>query len=458
MGRHRWTAPGVTLLVAVSGGSDSVALLALLCDLRSQLGIKLHVVHVNHGLRPDADKDADWVQDLATSLNVPVTIESVDVRALARMEKRSLEDAGRTARYHVFERLAKYLGARFIATAHTRDDHVETVLMRLLQNARWEALTGIPLARPLGAAMVIRPVRELTRAELIADLRARRLGWREDPTNLDRRILRNRIRRDVLPALVNQDPHLTGILAITGEVIGDSKVFLWSLSQRTLVQMARQNGTRLALPLDEFRRYPREVQRCLVTMSFEAVTGMDQPLSYVVQEDVIRLGTGSLPGRELNLPTCLVRRGYDALEFLPPQQAARPARYTLPIPGRVIAEAFGVILTAERMIRSDAEKAGVRSDCEYFDGREIGSPLEIRPWQPGDWLIPAGLRGKKKLQDLFVDAKVPRWDRGRIPLVVDPQGRIVWVIGHRVGEPTRVTAATTEIVRICVSPIPMARA
>jgi tRNA(Ile)-lysidine synthase len=370
------------------------------------------------------------------------------------MEKRSLEDAGRTARYRVFERLAKHLGARCVATAHTRDDHIETVLMRLLQNARWEALTGIPLARPLGTVMVIRPVRGLTRTELIADLRARGLGWREDPTNLDRRILRNRLRLDVLPALVDQDPQLAGILASSGEVIGDSKGFLWALSQRTLAQMARQNGTRLALPLDEFRRYPREVQRCLVTMSVEAVTGMHQPLSHVLQEDVIRLGIGTLPGRELNLQSCLVRRGYDALEFLLPQQAARPVRYTLPIPGRVTAEVFGVILTAERMIRSDTEKAGVRSGCEYFDAREIGSPLEIRPWQPGDWLIPAGLSGKKKLQDLFVDAKVPRWDRGRIPLVVDAQGRIVWVIGHRVGEPTRVTAATEEIVRICVSPIP----
>lgn len=455
---HEWTAPGETLVVAVSGGSDSVALLVLLCELRTELKINLHAVHVDHGLRLDAAEDAAWVRELGRSLHVPVTVESTDVQALARNERRSLEEAGRTARYRVFEQLANHLGARWIATAHTRDDHIETVLMRLLQNARWEALGGIPAARPLGAATVIRPVRELTRSELVAELAARRLAWREDPTNQDRRIARNRIRLDVLPGLATEDPRLADILAVSGNLVGASRVALSAVSARVWVQTARREGQAFVLPLHEFRRHPPEVQRCLVTMAVEAVRGMVSPLTYVDQEDVVRLGTGSTPGRELTLQSCLVRRGYDVLEFLPPQPAVRMARYTLPVPGHVSAETFGVTLTAERVPHPAGmqQAAGAHSVC--VDARKVGRSLEIRPWRPGDWLVPAGSSGKKKLQDLFVDAKVPRWDRGRVPVVVDAQGRIVWVVGYRIAEGVRVNGATREVVRIRVSPLARARA
>ncbi len=451
--RHQLLTAGETVLVAVSGGADSVALLALLGDLRAELGVSLHVVHLNHRLRPDADDDAVFVRDLAATFDLPATVESVDVRALAITEKRSLEDAGRTARYAFFERIASSLGARRVATAHTQDDQAETVLMRLLQGAPWEALAGIPPVRPLGRAKVIRPLYELTRADLLGYLRARGLLWREDPTNRDRRIVRNRIRLELLPALERQHPQTRRILGLVGETVRASEEFLQDVSRMAWGRITRRHGTALALPLQEFQHYPGAVQRRLVELAIEAVAGTNRSLPRVIEERVVRLGTAGRPGREVDVGVCLVRCGYETLEFLPHPPASPNVHYSLSVPGTVTAEAFGVVVATEVVLRPSSDGPSATSLEVELDAEAVGTPLQVRSWRPGDRFEPRGLGGKKKLQDVFVDAKVPRWDRPRVPLLVDGRGQIVWVVGHRIAETARVTSATTRVVRIRITPM-----
>lgn len=456
--RHQLLAAGDTVLVAVSGGGDSVALLALLCALRAELGISLHVVHLNHRLRSEADDDAAFVQDLAATFHVPVTIESSDVRALAINEKRSLEDAGRTARYAFFARVASRLRAGRVATAHTRDDQAETVLMRLWQGAAWEALAGIPPVRPLGEAMVIRPLCELTRAELIGHLREQGLRWREDATNCDRRVVRNRIRHDILPVLERQHLQLRSLLWRVGETVRHTEQFLQDLTQAAWDRMARRHGTTLALPLQEFHHFPRAVQRRFVHRAVEAVAGWNRPVPRVIEEEVVRLGVASRPGTQVDLGVCLARCGYEMLEFLPYPPAAPEASYMLPVPGRVTAEAFGIVVAAELAQATSDQGPSTTPEMVDLDAAAIGTPLQVRPWRPGDWFRPRGLGGKKKLQDFFVDAKIPRWNRAFVPMLIDARGQIAWVIGHRVAETAQVTAATTRVARIRVTPIPLGRA
>src|SRR5213592_2426336 len=192
---------GDTVVVAVSGGADSVALLHLLRGLQDEYALALHIAHLNHRLRPEAGADAEFVRQMAVNLGIPVTVEEVDVTARAAQEKRSLEDAGRQARYEFFARVAASVRASRVATAHTQDDQVETVAMRFLRGTAWEMLAGIPACRRLGAANVVRPLLETTRAELLGYLRHQEIAWRDDVTNRDQRFLRNWVRLTWLPAL-----------------------------------------------------------------------------------------------------------------------------------------------------------------------------------------------------------------------------------------------------------------
>ncbi len=450
---HHLIEAGDVVLVAVSGGADSVALLALLGDLRTELGITLHGVHVNHCLRPDAADDAAFVRTLATSFDIPVTVESIDVTTLARRERRSLEDAGRMARYRVFAQVASDVGARRVATAHTWDDQVETVLMRVLQNARWETLAGIPSARPLGSAMVVRPLYKLPRADLHGFLHARGILWREDPTNRDQRIFRNWIRHAMRPTLAREHPQVGMVLSQVSEVVAANEAFLHTLTLAAWARLVRRTGTGLALPLQEFRRLSLAVQRRLVGVAIEAIPGTTRPTSRGQEAKVIWLGTKASAGAEVDLGSCLVRRGYEMLEFLPHLPAAPRVRYRLPVPGTVTAEAFGMVVTAELVAEGQGGALPPTAREVSLDAASIGTPLEVRPWRPGDRFVPLGLVGRKKLQDFFVDTKVPRWDRSRVPLLVDEHGQIVWVIGHRLAETARVTAATTQVARIRVHAI-----
>ncbi len=450
--RYHLLSLGDTVLVAVSGGADSVALLHLLGELRAKLGIDLHVAHLNHGLRPDADEDAAYVQQLAGALNVPVTTETTDIRRLAVQQKRSVEDAGRSGRYAFFARVAAHVGARRVATAHTRDDQTETVLMRLLQGTSWDALAGIPPARPLGSAMVVRPLWELTRVEVVEYLQTRRLRWHEDPTNRDRRFLRNQIRLDVLPALEQHHPLIRSILWDLGEMMWAGEEFLSGLTQELFGHITRQRGGSVSLSLKEFQRVPVALQQRLVRRAVQHVTGTNTPLPRVIQERAVQLAARGRPGSEADLGPCLVRCGYEVLEILPHQPQVAPVHYHLQVPGSVVAEAFGIVVTAE--ILEGTGRPGANTPNEvYLDAAKVGHTLHLRAWRQGDWFIPLGMYGKKKLQDFFVDEKVPRWDRRRIPLITGAQDRIVWVVGRRLDESTRATETTTRVVRLRATPM-----
>ncbi len=453
--RFQLVSRGDTVLVAVSGGADSVALLHLLEELRAELGIRLHVAHLNHGLRPDAGEDAAFVQELAASLRLPATVESTDVRSLAGAQKRSLEDAGRVARYAFFARVAARIGARRVATAHTRDDQTETVTMRLVQGAPWDALAGIPPVRPLGPATVVRPMLELSRADIVTYLRARGIRWREDPTNRDRRMLRNWVRLDLLPTFDRYHPETRTVLWQLGEVMRAGEQWLSSIAHEAFGQMIRRQRNGNVLSLGPFRRVPLAVQQRLIRQAVQEVTGTNDALPRVLEMKAACLGGSGRPGVQMELGGCVVRCGYNEIEIFPRPPAFPQVQYHLPVPGTVAAEAFGMVIAAEVLDRQQAPATTVtRSDETYLDATVVGTELEVRSWRHGDWFVPLGLRGKKKLQDFFVDEKIPRWERARTPLLVDAQDRILWVIGRRIAEAARVTETTTQVVRIRVRGLP----
>src|SRR5256712_5378821 len=438
---------GNTVVVAVSGGADSVALLHLLADLRHEYALVLHVAHLNHRLRPDAGADAEFVRQTATNLGIPITVEEVDVSARAAAQKRSLEDAGRRARYEFFARVvAGTMGAGCIATAHTQDDQVETVAMRLLQGAAWETLAGIPTSRRLGAATVVRPLFETTRAEILRHLQDRHVTWRDDPTNRDQRFLRNWVRLTWLPALEARHLQTRGVLSEAGRLSGAADKFFEETASMVLDQAQREGHT-IQFPLGALRDLPQDVRQRVIRLAACEMSGTEVTPHDVVATRADDVATGPV-GREVRLKRCVVRRGYQSVEVSLDTPAVS-REYRLMVPGEVEAGDFGVAISAEVRDRSSLPAMiDGRSGEVYLDASVVGSELVIRPWQKGDKISPLGLRGTKKVHDIFVDGKIPRWERAHVPLVADADGRILWVVGLAIADSAKVTVASTKVVRL----------
>ncbi|MGH2361197.1 MAG: tRNA lysidine(34) synthetase TilS [bacterium] len=270
---HRLISKGDTVIAAASGGADSTALLHLLTSLREEWNLTLVVAHLDHRLRVDSADDARFVIRMADQLGLPSVTGAADVRGLARRRKLSIEEAGREARYEFLARVAREHGARRIATAHTQDDQIETVLMRILRGDPWDALGGIPIGRPLDAAQVIRPLMTRTHEEVRRYLSVRSIEWREDPSNRDLRFDRNWIRLRVLPDLERVAPGGRGVLLSLSSVIRSADRLLNDLTYQHVATVAEASELVIRIPLGEFRRLSQDVQRRMLRWAASQITG-----------------------------------------------------------------------------------------------------------------------------------------------------------------------------------------
>ncbi len=438
---HELWRPKTRVIAAVSGGSDSVAMLRLLHDLHRAGDLRLDAVaHVNHRMRPEADADEAFCASLAADLGVAFVSTCVDVPAQAREKKQSVEVAGRLARRAFLDDLKRGRGADGIATAHTQDDQAETVLLRLLRGAGQRGLSGIAPHRD-GR---VRPVLFATRAELRRELEARGQGWREDATNTDLAHPRNRVRHELLPYLDQHfNPRTRRALARLADAVRADDLLLarqGATVASAAVQPAEdgirlESATLLALPEAIARRV---VQHALTAAGHSAPDA--EAVAAVLE--VARGNRSAADARNLRVEplsgfVVLVRR--DATRPL------APFREALTVPGAVQMQGAGWILEAQGPLARPCPGLAV-GDVARIDAASVTGGLVVRSRQPGDRMRPGGLGGSKKVQDIFVDRKVPRVERDRVPIVTDVAGRIVWVAGHVIGEEFRVTDGTKAVI------------
>ena len=457
--RHALLRDGNRVLAAVSGGADSVAMLGVLRELEAHGVLRLTgAAHLNHGLRgTEADADEAFCAGLAARAGLPYLSERADIAALARAQKRSIEDAARAARYAFLVRAADRLGADVIAVGHTRDDQAETFLLRLL---RGSGTRGLGAIRPR-AGRVIRPLIDVDRTDLRAYLDTVGGSWREDATNADVAVARNRVRHELIPYVRSRfSPAIVGILSREAALAQQDEEFL----QQQAIELAQRivlTDERLQITLDaaELRRAPRALSSRVVQRVLERLAG-SRSLSFDHIEQVLGLEPGSavsLPGQQA------VRTGHRIVLRPVARESRRSGRrgagpvgnsfaFPLSIPGEVELAASGLAVTAERL---DAG-AGRRTTWSAR-GHEVGVaagglqlPLAVRSRRPGDRFHPLGAPGPRKLQDFFVDRKVARIERDTVPLVVDGQDRIVWVAGQSVAEDFRVTDPSRGVILLKV--------
>ena len=444
--------PGARTLVAVSGGADSTALAHVLRELEARVGFALiALAHVNHGLRgPASDADEAFCREMAGRLALPLEVQNVDARAEARRLRTSVEDAGRRLRYAFLGETAERLNASRVALGHTVDDQAETVLLALVRGAGPRGLGGIRARR----GPFVRPLIEQTHEDVVGYLGGRNLDHREDESNRDARYLRNRVRHELLPLFRRRfSPGIVKTLARSAAIWDADAAFLDDLATRELAALAEPAETGLLIDRRGLVALPLALRRRVARLALSAVAG---PARFVGFEDAERLlglaadpvGSGSLalPGQRAEA------RGdrllLDAAGAARANSASSSVNFLglpLSIPGEVSFPGTRLVVSAERQPLAASPGPSADRSTATLDAATI-SGLVVRSRRPGDRFRPLGLRGRKKLQDFFVDRKVPRAERDRTPIVTESDGRIVWVAGHEIAEDFRVSAGTHDVV------------
>jgi tRNA(Ile)-lysidine synthase len=306
--RHRMLARGDAVVVAVSGGPDSMVLLHLLRRLAGEWRLRLHVVHVEHGLHARSAAHAAFVRATARAWGTPCTVRRVAAATEATRRRVSVEDAARTLRYAALVGVARRLGARRIAVAHTADDQAETVLLWLLRGANPDGLAGMPARRGADGALVVRPLIDLWRHEVLAYAAAERVPFRIDPTNRSRGPLRNRIRQDLLPHLAGYNPGIKPVLRRLAEAAADDAAYLDAQAGTAGRRVVRREHGRVAIDAVRFRRLPVGLQRRVAYRAAVDAGGNIGAVGFVHIERLRAMAIGGRTGERADLPGLRAQR------------------------------------------------------------------------------------------------------------------------------------------------------
>lgn len=452
----------IRLGVGVSGGPDSVALLSALLAQRS--GVRPHpsVLHLNHGLRPEADHEQRHVERLCRLWQLPCFVKKLD----ASPPRHGVEAWARNERYQFFEAVMEREGLDYLALAHTRDDQAETVLFRLLRGSARRGLSGIPPSRTIGTRgdkRLIRPLLDCSRQEVLEYLADRRLSYVTDPSNADLGYARNRIRHRLLPLLATEfSPRISRHLAHLADTLREEEAWLETAttSARLRIQQERDGGPGLRV-----QAWAAEPAALRVRILRQWLEHTGHKLGFVHLEQVRALAEGRIGGT-VELPGSLqVRVERGCLIAEPKRPASEPYAYSLacgqelrlPAVPHVPGSGWQCWLSEPSAWQATPAQARTANPWRtFFDAGLVSSGLRVRSVRPGDRIFPLGMAGRKKIQAVFSDAKLPRQLRQIFPLVVlaNDDFEVAWVPGHVRGKTALVTPTTRSVCQCVVSPLP----
>ena len=446
----RWAllSPGDKVLVAVSGGPDSLSLLHLLWTEREARQIRVEAAHLDHGLRgEESAAEAQWVLDWCAGRGIVCRSGREDVAAWAAQHKRGKQEAARMVRYAFLERTAADIGADKIATGHNQDDQAETVLANILRGTGTDGLRGIPERR----GMIIRPMLGVSRAEIDAYCAAHGLSPRQDPSNSSSdHYTRNRIRLELLPQLRREyNPRVdASLLRLAGVAARDSDYLAVQAAAALAAATQAEGESHLELDRAALAGLHPALLPYVLRQAIERVRGSNEGISY---ESLASVGEAIAKDKPhgfalmLSYPACTVdvtRQTVTVFVFANEDALYGYFSTPLPVPGTAALPELGWTLTASW----EETPGAVRLDADAVDFNS----LEARNRRSGDRIDPLGMGGRhKKVSDIFSDAKVPRSERHRVPMVADAQG-IVWVAGQTLAERVKITDKTVRVLFLSV--------
>ena len=436
---------GARVLVAFSGGPDSVALLHILRALENRHELVVAGLgHFNHQLRgADADADEAFCRRAAAAAGLPIEVGRADVLRIAREQRRSTEDAARSLRYAFLHEAAVRLDAAAIALGHSLDDQAETFLLRLFRGAGARGLSSI---RPR-AGKIVRPLLDIGRAALRAYAADHQLEFRDDATNADVRIPRNRVRHELLPYLERYSPGIAGVLAQQAAMARQDDEYLSARAIESSASVVLRTECGIEIDLASLDALSPGVASRVVREAL-AAQAAGRFLGFQHIDNVLELAAANVAdGVSVSLPGQVATRrgGRIVLGPEPPAPFSNFFRFPLSIPGEVVLPGWAV--SAQRIDGAGLGRPAARGPEVVVAAGPLQSPLSVRSRRRGDRFRPLGMGGRgRKLQDFLVDRKVSRLERDSLPLVVDGDDRIVWVVGQSVAEDFRVTAPEQGVI------------
>jgi tRNA(Ile)-lysidine synthase len=443
---HAMLPPGAKVIVAVSGGADSMALLSALFRLRLVYNMTLIVAHVNHQLRgEEAEQDALFVEQQAAHLGLPFHQACVDVKALQQSAGMSVQQAARQLRYRFLLALHQTLNATRIALGHTADDQAETLLMRFVRGSGPAGFAGIPPVR----LPFIRPLITVSRPAIYSYLQSEHNAWVEDSSNAHMVYLRNCVRHDLLPKLQQYNPQVVRRLNELADMLrADSQVLEQQVDEWALQTLAWQTRYRVEISGRFFSLAPVAIQRRLLRRVIEALAVSPEAVSFRHIEHLRQFVVSGNQEQRCSLPGEIgaERRAETILLWRMSRARSMPDTLVLPVPGKVDIVPLNIRLTAD-IVPKPCHLRQMSPQRALLDLDRIICPLQVRFRQAGDRFYPLGAPGSKKLQDFFVDTRISRGERPYVPLVVSAH-EIVWVVGYRIAEPFKLRPETNCVLRL----------
>lgn len=441
---------GDRVIVGVSGGLDSMVLLHLLNSLIQTFNLTLIVAHVNHGLRiGESEKEAEFVQTAASRFGLPFEYGEFDVREFQKRTGLSLEDAARRIRFKFFEELLEKHQAQKIALGHHADDQVETILLRLLRGAGVKGLKGM---LPIREGKVVRPLLGVWREALESFAKDKGIPYLIDSSNVQRDYLRNRIRLDLIPWIEKEyQPHFKKILLKVSRVLQIEDDFLEKEAEKAFQGLVKKEGDGFSFVFSDFQiLHPALQWRVIEKLLKISGLGEEREKIMVNQRRIFERFSYPSPSFTLQLSEeFFLEKKYNSVFLKKGKvEATSPFEIELLVPGRTYIKEIQREVQVE-MIPREFFKEGIErsSSVALLDFQMIQFPLKIRSFRPGDRFQPLGLKGTQKVKEFFIDHKIPKTERSKIPLLISGD-RIAWIVGYRIDERFKITPETKEILRV----------
>jgi tRNA(Ile)-lysidine synthase len=446
IGRFELLQKGDRVLVALSGGPDSVALLHGLLAIRAEYDLKLCAAHLNHRLRgAESEEDEKFAANLARSLKLRFFSKRIDVRREAAKRKMTIEETAREVRYQYLEKAASQIKADKIAVGHQADDQAETFLMRLLRGAGGAGLSGMPVRR----GKIIRPLIQFRREEIESFLKANRIPHRIDSSNYLRDHFRNRIRLTLMPEIRKEfNPKIVESLNRAADIISLQQEYVRKTCEQILDDIGIIKRDGLTVDSKEFSGYDVALQREMIRLGVEQLKGDVSQLSFDLVDRALDLIHGKKTGKKVKLAKDIW------FEFSPKELAFYRERskmldFPLTLPGRVNLRDWGIRINSDVVsVKSARPSLGTQDrSTAFLDWEKLTGPYRLRARRRGDKFRPLGMKGAKTVADFLIDAKVPRYLRDQVAILTS-KGRIAWVVGYRVSDEFKVNHKTKEVLKI----------
>ncbi|NCO68420.1 MAG: tRNA lysidine(34) synthetase TilS [Nitrospirae bacterium CG_4_10_14_0_8_um_filter_41_23] len=430
------------ILIGLSGGPDSVCLLNVLNNLKNKFMLDLYTVYIDHGLRPEeTPEETEFCKKLCAGLSIPFTTKVIDVKTYSKEQGLNKQEAARELRYRIFEETAYEIKAHKIALGHTADDQLETFFMRFFRGSGPTGLSGIPPVR----GNIIRPLIEIERMEIEEFLHEQKINYITDSSNLKKDYLRNRIRLAFIPEIKKINPHIAQTVSRTMEILREEEKYFELIITKTLMKLiCRKTDFRMELFLTPLEAMDKVILRRVLRRAVDAAKGL-RGMEFIHIEGIIDLIKQGRQGDRIYLPRGLrVIKNYSTL-VITSEIPLRLGTFTLNVPGEVVLKESRAVIKAS--VVDKVESYGDGKTMAVFDADKTGTVLTVRSREHGDFFYPIGFGKRKKLQDYFVDEKVPRDERDSIPIVVSGND-IVWVTGFRGDERFKVSDETKRFLKM----------